>query len=117
MANLGNQASLSLAFGVHRAPVDAPAHVVRQVTSEAQALAVSILAGGHKLECVALRINKSVSYVSRLQNGRRPIPDRLVSPLCAATGSNLLRQFQAMQKALEGECEVARLSTLMARAA
>ena len=48
MATPGNQQqNLPLAFGVHRAPVDAPARILRQIESEAQALAVAMRAGGH----------------------------------------------------------------------
>jgi hypothetical protein len=91
--------------------------VLRQVESEAQALAISIRAGGHKLAYIAAAIGKSVAYVSRLRSGKRPIPDRLVGPLCAATGSNLLRQFLDLQRALEGVCEVERLAGLLREAA
>ena len=108
-----HQSALPLAFGVHHAAKDAPAHVVRQVESEAQALAVSILAGNHKLDYIAACVGKSRSYVSRMQTGSAPIPDRLVGPLCAATGSNLLRQFRAMQRALEGQHEADRLADLL----
>ncbi len=117
MATTGNQKSLSLAFGVHRAPADAPAKVLRQVETEAQALAVSIAAGNHKLEYVAACIGKSRAYVSRMQSGKRPIPDKLVGPLCAATGSNLLRQFRDLQAALGEVCEVSRLADLLRAAA
>lgn len=113
MATVGNQIPMKLSFGVHHAPKDAPTHIVRQIESEAQALAVSIIAGGHKLAYVAACVGKSVAYVSRLQNGKRPIPERLVGPLCAATGSNLLRQHQALERALEGQCEASRLACLL----
>lgn len=117
MATVGNQSTLRLAFGVHRAPINAPQQVLRQIDSEAQALAVAILAGHHKLEYVAACIGKSAAYVSRLQNGKRPIPDRLVGPLCAATGSNLLRQFIDLQRAMQGYCPVVRLAELLQEAA
>lgn len=113
MATLGNQKELRLAFGVHHAPKDAPSQIVRQIESAAHALAVMIRAGHHKLEYVAACIGKSKSYVSRMQNGVRPIPEKLVGPLCAATGSNLLRQFLNLQAALDGICEVERLADLM----
>lgn len=113
MATTGNQTELRLAWGVHNAPKDAPAKVVRQVESEAQALAVSIAAGNHKLAYIAACVGKSQGYVSRLQSGQRPIPDRLVGPLCAATGSNLLRQYIDLQRAIEGQCEVTRLAELL----
>lgn len=112
-----HQPGLRLAFGVHNAPRPAPAHILRQVESEAQALAVSILAGGHKLDYVAACIGKSRSYVSRMQTGSAPIPSRLVAPLCAATGSNLLQQFIDLQRALEGHCDVQRLAGLLRVAA
>ncbi|WP_313250797.1 hypothetical protein [Stenotrophomonas sp.] len=113
MATTGNQTELRLAFGVHHAPKDAPSQIVRQIESAAHALAVMIRAGHHKLDYVAACIGKSRSYVSRMQNGARPIPDKLVGPLCAATGSNLLRQFLNLQAALDGICEVERLADLM----
>lgn len=113
METLGNQKSLALAFGVHHAPKDASSQIVRQIESAAHALAVMIRAGHHKLDYVAACIGKSKSYVSRMQTGIRPIPEKLVGPLCAATGSNLLRQFLNLQAALDGVCEVERLADLM----
>lgn len=113
MTTIGNENSLKLAFGVHRGPKDAPAKVVRQIESDAQALAVSIAAGHHKLEYVASCIGKSVAYVSRMQNGERPIPDKLVGPLCGATGSNLLAQYRELTAALEEVCPVGRLAQLL----
>ena len=104
---------MRLAFGVHRGPKPADARILRQVESEAQALAVAIRAGGHKLDYVANCIGKSRSYVSRLQTGSAPIPDRLVDPLCAATGTNLLRQFIDLQRAIEGIGEVERLAAML----
>ncbi len=113
MATVGTQKELRLAFGVHHAAADAPHKVVRQIESEAQALAVSIRAGSHKLEYIAACVGKSKSYVSRLRSGERPIPNRLIGPLCAATGSNLLRQYIDLQRALEGQCEVSRLAEML----
>ena len=106
--------SLPLAFGMQSGPKDAPAKVVRQIESEAQALAVSMSAGGLKQSYVAAAIGKSDAYLSQMRNGRRPIPRKLVGPLCAATGSNLLRQFIEMQAALDGGVdEIQRLADLM----
>lgn len=117
MATDGNQKELRLAWGVHNAPSDAPAKVLRQIESEAQALAVSIASGHHKLDYIAACIGKSRGYVSRMQRGERPIPHKLVGPLCAATGSNLLRQYIDFQRALAGQCEVRRLAALLREAA
>lgn len=120
MATTGNQKSLKLAFGVHRGPSAAPAKLLRQIESDAQALAVSIAAGGHKLDYIGACIGKSRGYVSRLASGKRAIPEKLVSPLCAATGSLLLRQYRDLT-ALLSECderrEVERLAALLRVAA
>lgn len=117
MASAGTQNSLNLAWGMQRGPVDAPAKVLRQVESEAQALAVAMHAGGHKCASVGAAIGKSEGYVSRLRNGKRSIPHKLIGPLCAATGSNLLRQYIELQRAIEGRCEVSRLAALLQEAA
>lgn len=109
--------NLNLAFGVFRPATPAPAKVLRQVESEAQALAVAIAAGNHKLAYIGACIGKSTAYVSRLQSGKRPIPSRLVAPLCAATGSLLLAQFIELTRALEGVGEVDRLAQLLRDAA
>jgi len=111
---LCTQTTLRLAFGVHHAPKPALKCVIRQVDSEAQALAVSIAAGSHKLDYIAACIGKSRSYISRLQTGSAPIPERLVMPLCAATGSLLLRQFRDMQEAIEGVTEARAVDRLAA---
>lgn len=108
-----NQGVLALRFGVHHQAKEAPRHIVGQITSEAQALAVSILAGGHKLDYVANCIGKTRSYVSRMQTGSAPIPDRLIDPLCAATGSLLLRQYVELVRALEGVPEAVRLANYL----
>lgn len=112
MATAGNQSELRLAFGVHRAPLDAPSKILRQIETEAQALAVAISAGNIKLDYVARCIGKSRGYVSRLQNGKRPIPRRLIAPLCAATHCNLLRQFVDLQTAMEGN-DTERLAAML----
>lgn len=117
MQSSDKQTTLRLAFGVHNAPVDAPAKLLRQIESEAQALAVSMRANGCKLSYVAACVGKSESYVCLLRSGKRQIPDKLVGPLCAATGSNLLRQFRQLQAALGEVCEVERLAEMLRNAA
>ena len=114
------QSPLRLAFGVHNAPKDAPAKLLRQIESEGQAIAVSMQAGGHKLASIAAAIGKSESYVSLLRAGKRPVPDRLVGPLCAATGSNLLRQYRDLCDALAETTvkrELDRLAAMLREAA
>ena len=110
MEHAGTQKNLPLAFGAHHAAKDAPAKLVRQVDSEAQALAVSMAAAGHKVEYIAACIGKSHTYVSRMRSGKRPIPHKLIRPLCAATGSNLLAQYLALEMAMGEVCDVTRLA-------
>ena len=84
------------------------------------ALAVSIAAGNHKLDYIAACLGKSRSYISRLQTGSAPIPERLVMPLCAATGSLLLQQFRDLQDAMADITErrqIERLASLLREAA
>jgi hypothetical protein len=118
MATTGKQNTLRLAFGVsHNNPKPAPAKVLRQVECAAQALAISIRAGNHKLAYVGQCIGKSEGYVSRMATGRRPIPRKLIQPLCVATGSLLLQQFHDLEDAMNGVDEVSRLADLLREAA
>lgn len=117
IATLGLQGALGLAFGVHHAPTNAPNSLVAQCESAAQALAVSIAAGHHKLDYIAACVGKSRGYLSRLQRGKREIPDRLIDPLCSATGSRLLRQWVDLQCALNGIDDTERLARLLRGAA
>lgn len=120
MSRLETQNSLRLAFGVQSAPVDAPAKVLRQIETEEQAIAVSIAACGLKLAYIGACIGKSESYVSLLRAGKRPMPEKLVGSFCAATGTNLLRQFRDLQAALcetDARREVERLAALLEVAA
>lgn len=112
-----NQQVLPLRFGMQRGPRNAPRHIVGQCASPAQALAVSILAGRHKLDHIAAIVGKSRSYISRLQTGSAPIPDRLIGPLCAATGFNLLRQYVDLERALSAPRPEQYLAAQLAEAA
>lgn len=120
MQSHAKQKSLKLAWGVHRGPSLAPAKLLRQIESDAQALAVSIRAGSHKLAYIAACIGKSEAYVCQLRKGVRPIPEALVMPLCAATGSLLLQQFRDLQDAMAEVTErreVERLAAMLRAAA
>lgn len=118
MASTGTQTEMRLAFGVLRSePKDAPPTVLRQIDTEADALALSIEAGNHKLAYIAACIGKSESYVSRMATGKRPIPHKLVRPLCVATGSNLLEQVIRRERAMQGGRDFTRLAELMRGAA
>jgi hypothetical protein len=116
MSSLETQNSLRLAFGVQNGPKDAPAKLLRMIESEQQAIAVSVAYSGFKLAYIGACLGKSESYVSLLRAGKRPMPEKLVGPFCAATGTNLLRQFRDLQAALS-ECdarrEVERLASML----
>lgn len=106
MSSDAMQNPLRLAWGVHNAPADAPRKLVLaclQYEREAanKALAVSMLAGGHKLAYMAAHTGLSESYISLLRNGKRPVTNALVSRLCAATGSNLVAQVWEAAAAMD----------------
>jgi hypothetical protein len=117
MEPIGPQAALRLAFGVHHAATNAPQSLVGQCETASQALAVAILAGHHKLDYIAACIGKSRGHVSRMQNGKRAIPEHLIDPLCAATGTNLLRQWMDLHHAMDGINEIERLAAILRNAA
>lgn len=94
------QLKLKLIASMHPAPKDAPSNLLRQIETEAQAIAVSMRACGAKLAYIAASLGKSESYISRIRNGERPVPHWFVEPFCYITGSNLLKQFIAFQTAL-----------------
>lgn len=121
MSSEVNQKSLKLAWGVHRGPIDAPRKLVLACLqyddlAPAKALAVSMKAGGRKLAYMAAHTGLSESYVSLLRSGKRRMTDALVGPLCAATGSNLLRQVWEVTAAMDADDErreVERLAAML----
>lgn len=106
--------TFSRAFEAGHPPKDVPAKVLRQIESDAQALAIAIGAGRHKLAYIARCIGKSEGYVSRLRKGERSIPDALVDRLCWATGCNVLRQYRDLQAALDESSERREIERLVA---
>lgn len=113
---MATQGNLRLAFGVHKAPKDAPAKLVRAIESDALALAVCMKASGSKLAYMAAALGVSVAYVSRMRAGKRPIPEKLVQAICNATGSNLLQQVRDLNAVIERD-EVAELAEMLRSAA
>lgn len=118
-ASSGKQSELPLISSMSRCVKNAPANVLRQIESAAQALDVAMLSSGAKLAYIAACIGKSEGYVSRMRAGKKPIPDKLVPALCQATGSNLLRQFLDLQSRLDDSAQSvnARLADLLRSAA
>lgn len=91
------QGNLPLISSMHGRPQAAPAKVLRQITCEAQAVAVSIKMSGFKLAYIAACFGKSESYICRIKRGKRPVPEWFVTPFCRMTGTTLLQQFIDLQ--------------------
>lgn len=113
------QGEIPLVFGLHRAPVNAHADVVRQVRDTAHALQVAMKAAKVKAVVVARIVGCHESYVSLLKTGKRPITEALVGRLCIATQSALVAQVYAREERLrESEsADVLRLAQLLRSAA
>lgn len=111
-------AALVLPMRQVAAPADP--RVLRQIESEAQAVAVSMRASGAKLAYIAAALGKSESYISLIRSGKRPVPDWFVKPFCHVTGTLLLQQFRDLQCAMHevtARREVERLADLLRHAA
>lgn len=85
-------------LAVLKAPRRAPDSLVARANSDAQALAVSLY--GHKQAAIAAALGISGAYLSQIKRGTRPLPDRLVTPLCYLTGTLLIQQRREFAEAL-----------------
>src|SRR6476619_3598990 len=72
-------------------PKRAPAHLVARIKSDAQAIGVSLI--GHKHSYIARELRISGGYLSQMLHGKA-VPEWLVKPCCALTGSALLAQYR-----------------------
>ena len=98
------QTSLPLVGEVPR-PKSAPDAVLARISSECEAIRVSLI--GLKAVYVADVLGISESYLSLIRSGQRRMSDRLVTRFCHATGSLLLQQYRDLQSALraiKGQC-------------
>lgn len=114
------QRKLPLIAGMQGAPKPAPHNILRQIASDAQAVAVAIQSGNYKLAFIAASLGVSETYVSRIKNGKRPVPDWFVTPFCIVTGTSLLQQFRDWQEAMREANErddIARIAAQLRRAA
>lgn len=82
------------------APKDAPDSLVARISSESEAVAVSMRAKGFKQSWYAAQLGKSESYISLIASGKRRVPRWFVKPFCVLSGSNLLAQHIELQAAL-----------------
>ena len=83
-----------------KAPMNAADSIVSQITTADQAIRVSLMQKGIKDAFYASQMHISIGYFSRIANGHRAIPDWFIEPFCALTGSNLLKQYLALQEAI-----------------
>ena len=83
---------------MQRPPKQVANALLRQIETEAQAVAVSMV--GFKLAYIAASLGKSEAYISRIKNGKRRVPEWFVEPFCWVTGTLLLQQFRDLQEAL-----------------
>lgn len=84
-----------------RTPQDMPTKLVRQVQTARMAMRSTLRAMRVKQSTLATQFNKSEGYLSKIINEKEPMPDWFPEAFCYATGNNLLRQFLALQSALE----------------
>lgn len=85
---------------MRKGPTPADPCLLRQLESEAQAIAVAMQACGAKLAYVAAALGRSESYISLIRAGKRPVPPWFVKPFCHITGTLLLQQYIGLQAAL-----------------
>jgi hypothetical protein len=109
-------------LAVMPAPKPAPDALVARVTNDAQAVAIALKASNLKQAYVAAQLGISGTYLSLIRNGLRPLPDRLVLPLCYLTGTLLIQQYRDLQDALatvrgRTECVVAAMANELRRSA
>lgn len=82
------------------APKDAPDALVARISSESEAVAVSMRAKGFKQSWYAAQLGKSEAYISLIAAGKRPVPRWFIKPFCVLSGSNLLAQHIELKAAL-----------------
>lgn len=81
-------------------PADAAPKIVRQVDSARTAMRTALRLAGMKRLVLARMFGVTESYVCQIVNERKPMPEWWPAAFCCATGTNLLRQFLALQAAL-----------------
>lgn len=84
-------------------PQKAAPNIVRMCESARMAMRVSLR--GHKHEAVASQLRVSKGYLSKIVNEKQPMPEWFEEAFCYATNSWLLRQYLALQTALNETTE------------
>lgn len=96
-------------------PKPAPDGLLARITSDVDAIRVSIRASGLKQAYIAKALGVSAPYLSLIRNGKRPLPERLTTPFCYLTGQLLLKQYRDLQaalRAIRGGGETDRIAAL-----
>lgn len=83
-----------------RGPRNADSETLRLCRSEADAIAASVALSGLTYREIAARMGVSKSLVNAMAKGDRTLPTKRTAAFCAATGTNLVRQFRAFEMAL-----------------
>lgn len=83
-----------------RTPRDADERTLRQCFSERDAVICSIVLSGLTYREIAERMGVSKSLVNAFSKGERQLTDKRITAFCNATGTNLVRQYRRMEKAL-----------------
>lgn len=83
-----------------RTPRDADERTLRLCFSERDAILASIALSGLTYREIALRMGVSKSLVNAYAKGERELTDKRTTAFCNATGTNLVRQYRAMERAI-----------------
>lgn len=81
-------------------PRNADEHTLRACFTEADAIKASIALSGLTYRELAARMGRGKTLVGMLAKGERGVNKKLTPAFCAATGTNLLIQYRAMEIAL-----------------
>lgn len=83
-----------------RSPREADERTLRLCFSEQDAIAASIALSGLTYREIAARMGVSKSLINAIAKGERELTDRRTAAFCNATGTLLVRQYRAMERAL-----------------
>ena len=81
------------------APRDAADKTLRLCDTEEDAIAVAISLSSLSQAEIARRMGIAKSYLTMLKRGERVLTSEMLAAFCCATGSNLVRQYRALQTA------------------
>lgn len=83
-----------------RTPREADERTLRMCFSERDAVVASITLSGLTYREIAARMGVSKSLINAIAKGERELTDRRTTAFCNATGTLLVRQYRAMERAL-----------------